>query len=389
MHASPQKSSDKFSLHIILLILPALKKLWQNETVLCIAALCALITMPAVPPDAAYLGYIDCHVLVLLFALMAVVAGFKACGLFTWLTGRVLSGSLNGRMLGCVLVWLPYFCAMLVTNDVALLVFVPFTIGLLDKIKCSRSTVPMLVLQTVAANLGSMFTPVGNPQNLFLYSNYHLSPTQFFGATLPFTLLGLALVTIGAGFLLPHHLPDFSLSANQMHNPKKLAAYGVLFLLCLLSVFRLLADSLLLPIILIALLLMDKHLLRGLDYALLATFVCFFIVSGNLGRMEAVHSFLQILLADNTLLTAAATSQFISNVPAAVLLSTFTNDWKSLLLGVDIGGLGTPVASLASLITLKIYLKSPAANIGRFMIWFSAVNFALLALLLSVALIII
>lgn len=366
-------------------IIPHLIAFWRNETVLCIAALCALITIPLVPPDSAYPAYIDWHVLVLLLALMAVVAGFRACGLFTWLTGRVLSGSLNGHRLARILLWLPFFSAMLVTNDVALLVFVPFTISLLNKIKCAGRIVPTLVLQTVAANLGSMFTPVGNPQNLFLYSAYHLSPGDFFGATLPFALLAFAIITASAHFLLPAHLPDFTLAPNQMHHPQKLAAYTVLFALCLLSVFRMLPDFVLLPVVIVGLCVMDRPLLRELDFALLATFFCFFIVSGNLGRMEAVHTFLQILLVDNTMLTAATTSQFISNVPAAVLLSTFTNDWHSLLLGVDIGGLGTPVASLASLITLKIYLKSPTAQIGRFMLVFSAINFTLLATLLTFA----
>lgn len=370
--------------------LPGLGKITafvRDETVLCIAALCALFTIPLVPPDAAYLGYIDWHVLVLLLCLMAVVAGLRACGLFGWLTGRVLLGPLDGRVLGCLLVWLPFFCAMLVTNDVALLVFVPFSIALLDKIRCRSAAVPLLVLQTVAANLGSMLTPVGNPQNLFLYSAYELAPGQFFGATLPFTLLGLLLITAASGFVLPRRLPDFKLTPTSVHQPRKLAAYGALFAACLLSVFHLLPDIVLLPLVLLGLWLMDRPLLKELDLALLATFICFFVVSGNLGRLAWLDEMLQQLLGANTLLTAAAASQFISNVPAAVLLSAFTDDWRGLLLGVDIGGLGTPVASLASLITLKLYLKAPGAKLGRFMLVFSCVNFALLALLLGVALI--
>lgn len=357
----------------------------HNETVLCIAALCALCTLPLVPPDAAYPGYIDWHVLVLLFSLMAVVAGLRACGLFGWLTGLVLLGPLDGRALGCLLVWLPFFSAMLVTNDVALLVFVPFSISLLAKIKCSGRIVPLLVLQTVAANLGSMLTPVGNPQNLFLYSAYNLSPGQFFGTTLPFTLFGLLIITAASGFILPRHLPNFKLTPTTMHQPRKLAAYGALFVLCLLSVFHLLPNSLLLPLVILGLWLMDRPLLKELDFALLATFVCFFVVSGNLGRLPWLNNILQQLLGANTLLTAAATSQFISNVPAAVLLSAFTDNWRSLLLGVDIGGLGTPIASLASLITLKLYLKTPGARLGHFMLVFSVTNFALLVLLLAVA----
>lgn len=365
-----------------------IKQFFRDETVLCIAAVCALLTMPLVPPNGAYLGYIDWHVLVLLLALMAVVAGLKSCGMFTWLTGRVLAEGLDGRALGRVLVWLPFFSAMLVTNDVALIVFVPFTISLLDKIRCRRQIIPVLVMQTIAANLGSMATPVGNPQNLFLYSAYQLSPGDFFGATLPLTLLALLLLTLAAGHLLPRQLPDYRLSPTTMHHPRKLAAYGVLFALCLLSVFRLLPDAVLLPIVIGAVLVMDRPLLRGLDYALLATFVCFFIVSGNLGRLVWLDELLQQLLSHSTMLTACATSQFISNVPAAVLLSGFTDNWRDLLLGVDIGGLGTPVASLASLITLKLYLKSPGAQLGRFIATFGAVSIVALIILLTAATII-
>lgn len=368
-------------------MLAALKNLWQTETVLCIAAVCAFATMLAVPPNTAYIGYIDCHVLILLFALMTVVAGMKSCGLFTWLCHTVLGHKIDGRRLGLILVWLPFFSAMAVTNDVALLVFVPFTIGLLEQIHCRQQIAPMLVIQTIAANLGSMATPVGNPQNLFLYSAYHLSAAQFFGATLPFTLLALALTSAAAGFILPTTLPDFKLAPLNQHHPQRLAAYGLLFALCLLAVFRVLSDYLLLPTVLIGVWALDKKMLKEPDYALLATFVCFFIISGNLARLESVNHFLQILLADNTLLTAALTSQFISNVPAAVLLSGFTENWRDLLLGVDIGGLGTPVASLASLITLKLYMKSTNAQTWRFLAIFTAVNLVALVILLAIALV--
>lgn len=368
-------------------MLTKIKQLWQREAVLCIAAVCAALTMLWVPPDAAYPAYIDCHVLILLFALMAVVAGMKSCGLFTWLTNNVLGRKIGGRALGLLLAWLPFFTAMLVTNDVALLVFVPFTVTLLEQISCRRQIVPILVIQTLAANLGSMTTPVGNPQNLFLYSTYQLSAQEFFATTLPPTLISLLLISAVAVFILPPTLPQFKLTPIRDSHPRRLAAYGLLFALCLLSVFRLLPDVVLLPIVLAAIIALDKSLLRGLDYALLGTFICFFIISGNLARLDSVHNFLQILLTDNTLLAATLTSQFISNVPAAVLLSSFTENWHDLLLGVDIGGLGTPIASLASLITLKLYMKSKNAETGRFLAIFTAANLGALAVLLPIALI--
>ena len=365
-----------------------LKAFFKKETVLCIAALCAIVTMFFVLPDGEYVGYIDLRTLCLLLCLMAIVAGFQARGVFRVLTYQLLRRMKSGRALSVTLVLLPFFCSMLVTNDVALLVFVPFTLALLSQINSEKAAIPMLVLQTVAANLGSMATPVGNPQNLFLYANYALTPGQFFSATLPLTAISFVCLAAAALPVLPNTLPDFSLQAEKLQQPKKFLLYGILFLMCLLTVFRVLPYGIMTVIVLIAVVLMDRALLKELDYALLLTFVCFFIVSGNLGRLEAVRCFLQNLLTKSTLLTAAATSQIISNVPAAVLLSGFTDSWKPLLEGVNVGGLGTPVASLASLITLKLYLRHPGAKAGKYILVFSAVNIAGLVILLLAAMLI-
>lgn len=364
-------------------MLQKMKEFFRKETVLCIAALCALLTMCFVPPDGAYMGYIDLRVLCLLWCLMAVVALVQECGAFqflaVWLVGRFG----GGRALGVVLVWLPFFSAMLVTNDVALLTFVPFTLLLLESIGCTRRTPEVLVLQTVAANLGSMATPVGNPQNLYLYGAYGLEAGAFFAAVLPMTALSLAALTLCAACVLPKGLEVPALEAAPIRDKGRLGVYGVLFLLCLLTVFHVLPYGVMTVIVLAAVALMRPKLLKELDYGLLLTFVCFFIVSGNLGRVEAVRGLLQSLLDRSALLTSAAASQVISNVPAAVLLSAFTENWRELLQGVNIGGLGTPIASLASLITLKLYLRSPGARAGRFLGVFTAVNLAGLMILLA------
>lgn len=359
----------------------------KKETVLVVAAVCAVATMFLVPPDGAYWAYIDLRVLCLLLCLMAVVAGFQTCGVFRWLTWQMLRFSKSGRILSLVLVLLPFFSSMLVTNDVALLVFVPFTLPLLVQIGCTKAAVPMLVLQTVAANLGSMATPVGNPQNLFLYAAYQLSAVDFFATVLP--LAGVSLVCLAAASLpiLPKKLPEFQLEQAGVEQPKKLIVYAALFVLCLLTVFRVLHYGILTAAVVIAIAVMEPKQLKHLDFALLATFVCFFIVSGNLGRIEAVQSFLQKLLHGNALLTAVGTSQIISNVPAAVLLSGFTDQWKPLLQGVNIGGLGTPIASLASLITLKLYLRWPHAKAGAFLAVFTLVNVIGLIILLAATMI--
>ena len=359
----------------------------KNETVLCVAALCAVATMFLVPPDGAYVEYIDFKVLCLLMCLMAVVAGFQSCGAFEWLAARMLSRSSSGRVLGVVLVMLPFFSSMLVTNDVALLTFVPFTIMLLERMGCVAAAIPMLVLQTVAANLGSMATPVGNPQNLYLYAAYGLSAGEFFAVVLPIAAVSFVGLCAAAVPVLPKNLGRLKIESKGMEQPKKLIVYGMLFVLCLLTVFRVLHYGIMTAAVLITLAVMEPKMLKELDIALLATFVCFFIVSGNLGRVEAVRSFLQTLLDKNALLTSAATSQVISNVPAAVLLSEFTDQWRQLLEGVNIGGLGTPIASLASLITLKLYMRWPKAEAGKFLGVFTLANVIGLAVLLAFAMI--
>ena len=358
-------------------------KFFKQEAVLCIAAVCAVVTMLLVPPDGAYVSYIDLRVLCLLLCLMAVVEGFQSCGAFQWLTVQMLKKGNGGRGLAVALVLLPFFSSMLVTNDVALLTFVPFTLLLLEHIGCRNAIVPVLVLQTIAANLGSMATPVGNPQNLYLYAAYSLSAGEFFGAVLPLTALSLVCLILAALPVLPKELPAPELGREVLESPKKLAAYGILFVLCLLTVFRVIPYGILTVIVLGAMAVMSPKLLARLDYGLLATFVCFFVVSGNLGRIEAVQSFLRGLLDQSALLTAVLTSQVISNVPAAVLLSGFTDRWELLLQGVNIGGLGTPIASLASLITLKQYLRSKGARPGRFLMVFTVGNIVGLAILLG------
>ena len=359
-----------------------IKEFLKKETVLCIAALCAAATMLLVPPDREYLHYIDWRVLCLLLCLMAVVAGFKSLGAFDWLTYQLLRRIKSGRVLGVTLVLLPFFCSMLVTNDVALIVFVPFTLALLESLGCAGSMIPVIVLQTVAANLGSMATPVGNPQNLYLYAAYSLEAGEFFSVVLPLTLVSLITLTIASLPVLPRALPEQKLEEARILSARRMGIYAGLFVLCLLTVFRIVPYPVTTAVVVAALFLADKKLLKEIDFMLLLTFVCFFVVSENLGRVEAVREFLQSLLSKSTLLTAVGASQVISNVPAAVLLSAFTEQWRELLAGVNIGGLGTHIASLASLITMKLYLRWPGAKVGRFLLVFTAANVAGLVILL-------
>ncbi|MCI2056552.1 MAG: citrate transporter [Oscillibacter sp.] len=363
-----------------------LRQFFRREPVLCIAALCALASMFAVPLDALYVGYVDLRVLGLLWSLMAVVAGFRRCGVFEALTRILLTGHRGGRCgLSVALVLLPFFTSMAVTNDVALLTFVPFTLSLLEAAGCMDSAIPLVVLQTIAANLGSMATPVGNPQNLYLYAYYQLSAGAFFSALVPLTAISLVCLTAAALPVLPKNMPVPNLPEGRPMDKKRLCLYAVLFMLCLLCVFHVLPWWCAAAVILCALALTDRDLLKQPDYMLLLTFVCFFVFSGNLGRIEPVRELLRAALDRSTLLCSVLASQIISNVPAAVLLSGFTSDWRGLLLGTDIGGLGTPVASLASLISLKLYLRTKDAKPGRYLLLFTLCNLAGLIILLAAA----
>jgi Na+/H+ antiporter NhaD/arsenite permease-like protein len=366
-------------------LMKKIKAFFAKEVVFCVAAACAVLTMFFVPPDREYLHYIDFRVLCLLMCLMAVVAGLKAIGIFRWLTVQLLRRIRNGRILSVCLILLPFFCSMFVTNDVALIIFVPFTLMLLEQMGYQNRMIPVLVFQTVAANLGSMATPVGNPQNLYLYAFYNMSIVDFFSVTLPLTLFSLIVLVIASITLLPKQMQEQSVERAGISSTRDFLIYLALFGLCLLTVFKVVSYLVTTTIVVLVLLLVDRKLLKEIDYMLLLTFVCFFTVSENLGRIEVVRGFLQQLLQWNTLFTAVITSQVISNVPAAVVLSGFTDQWQQMLAGVNIGGLGTPIASLASLITIKFYMGRSGAKMLRFLGYFTLVNVVALAILLLFA----
>lgn len=361
----------------------AIRTFVRREPVLLIAALAALISCCFVPPDRIYLQYMDYRTLSLLYCLMTVVAGLRQAGLFAHLAHSLCENVKSVRMIGLVLVLLSFFSAMLITNDVALLTFVPFAVVVLGMADRKRELIHIVVLQTVAANLGSMLTPVGNPQNLYLYSYYDLSFGAFLRATLPIWLLSLLLITLACFLLSPAPLSIF-LGEEPGLDRRSLWLYLALFVVCLLVVLRFLSWPVMLAIVLTVLLIVDRKILLKADFMLLLTFVAFFVFSGNLARVDAVDRLLRKLLEGRVYLTSLLTSQVISNVPAALLLSGFTEEARNLLLGVNIGGLGTPIASLASLISMKLYTHADHAHTGRYLAEFSLVNFLLL-ILLSVA----
>lgn len=357
----------------------------RREAVLVISLVCALLSMLAVPPDAAYADYIDLRVLCLLFCLMAVVAGLQQCGLFTVLAQCLLTGRKQLRLLYLALVLLPFFCSMLITNDVALITFVPFTVLVLSHIDRMDALIRVVVLQTLAANLGSMATPVGNPQNLFLCSYYGLGFGAFLRVVLPLTLVSLLALSAAALWTRGETIEITFPQREQIRQPRLFVLLCLLFVLCLLSVVHVLHYGITTAAVALCLMLFARGLFARVDYALLLTFVGFFIFAGNIGRIEAVRNVLELLLGGSTYWTSVLASQVISNVPAAVLLSGFTDNWRALLAGVDVGGLGTPIASLASLISLKLYLRAENASLPRYLLVFTLANIAGLFLLSTAA----
>ena len=364
-----------------------MEKVWKfikAQPVLVIAFILAVATMFIVPPDREYIGYCNRTVLIELFALMAAVAGLRSIGIFDTVTRVILQKTGTVRRLGAVMILICFFSAMLVTNDVALITFVPLTLLIYSNIKDDKSLILTIVLESAAANLGSMMTPVGNPQNLFLYDKYGLTAMTFVKTMLPVGALGLAAV-----LLLTLFLPKDKCEAPKRSEAKlpviKAAVYTGVFVLCIAAVFRLVQDWVCLIAAIAAALICDVKLLLKIDYILLATFVCFFVFVGNIARIDAVSEYFSGILTGRELIVSALLSQVISNVPAAMLLSSFTNQYRALIIGTNIGGLGTLIASMASLISFQFYNKTRNARPGRYIGEFTVWNIIFLVILVLLA----
>ncbi len=362
------------------------KEFIKSQSVLVIAFLAALVTVFIIPPDRSYGGYINRTVLIQLFCLMTAVCGFRSIGVFENASAALLRKAGSIRRLGVIFTLVCFFTSMLVTNDVALITFVPLTLMVYEKIEDERSRIFTIVLETAAANLGSMVTPFGNPQNLYIYDKYKLTLGDFFVTLLPSAAVSLAALLLLCLILPKSRCTAVTAEAQKISKVKGTVYLGV-FVLCLLTVFRVIPDWLCLTAAVTAALILDRRLLLKVDYGLLATFVCFFVFVGNIARIESVSRFISEIIGGRELLVSAVISQAISNVPAAVMLSGFTDNGRELLLGVNLGGLGTIIASLASLISFRFYRASKGARSGKYMAVFSAVNFGLLTLLLTLAIV--
>ena len=367
---------------------------FKKETVLCIAAVLAVISAFLVPPSKEYIDYIDFRVLALLFCLMLVVSGLQSIGVFDSLAQRLLKKVKNTRQLILLLTALCFLSAMFITNDVALITFVPFTIMILSMAGQEAILIPSVALQTIAANMGSMLTPIGNPQNLYLYSYFELSIGTFLLYMLPLTLVAALLLIFSIYLMknqplstLPESLPDPTPETviPQVIPKAKLTAYLILFAVCIACVIRVLSWPVMLAILVVAVLFLDIKSFLKADYLLLLTFVCFFVFIGNVKQLPAVTELLRSLIEKRELLMGILSSQLISNVPAAILLSGFTTDARALLYGIDLGGLGTLIASLASVISFKLYGNSKGASKGAYLKTFTIYNLVFLLILTGTA----
>lgn len=354
----------------------------KKEVVLVVATLLAIISAFIVPPSAEYIDYIDWRVLGILLSLMTVMAGLQKNGLFDALGEALLRKTKKVWQLAFVLVALCFFLSMFITNDVALITFVPFAVLTLEKSNLERLLIPIVVLQTIAANLGSMLTPIGNPQNLYLYNLSGMSMGEFLMVMLPYTVLSFVLLVISMLLLKGKSEQVVALTSPKENlDIKKISIYLGLFVLAFLVVLKVLPYEAVLAIILIVVFVMERKVLKQVDYCLLLTFISFFIFTGNIGNIPVIKDTLQQLVEGREVLIGVLSSQVISNVPAALLLSGFTTDYKALLIGVNLGGLGTLIASMASLISYKILANKYNEKKGKYFLWFTIVNVIFLAIL--------
>lgn len=362
-------------------ILHALAAFLRENTVFCIALAAAGITSILVPPDAEYLNYFDFKTLTCLFCVLAVVCALRSIRFFTCLARGIVKRFSTLRSASAALIVITFVGSMLIANDMALLTFLPLGYLVLTETHKERHMAFVFIMQNIAANLGGMLTPFGNPQNLYLYSFYNIPTAEFTAIMAPPFLVAVIMILLSCLFL-PREALSLSYS-DEIHLPvRRTAGYLVLFALSIVIVFRFIPYWIGLIVIPAVLFFADRDALKKVDYPLLGTFCAFFVFAGNMSRIPAVRALFEGLLDGNTLLVSALSCQCISNVPSAILLSQFTDNYRELLWGVNIGGAGTLIASLASLITFREYAKHNPGKTGRYLGLFTLLNLIFLVTLL-------
>lgn len=375
-----------------------LKICLKKDVVLTIAILLALLSSLFVHPDKQYINYIDYRTLILLFCLMSVMAGLRKIELFDRVAATLVSRCTNEGQLIILLVVVVFFTSMIITNDVALLTFVPFTISVLNILHPNvknRWMITLIVMETIAANLGSMLTPVGNPQNLYLYNVSGMSMGGFLLIMLPYSVLSLVMLIIwiiircnskSTNFDRNIKLGDIrntnSEIAYNSRDKRIIGMYFFLFILCIMTVVKIISFYITFVILLVCILIFDRDTLKNVDYSLIFTFTGFFIFIGNIGRIPVFRDFLQGFISGKEMITAVLCSQIMSNVPAALLLTGFTDNIRMLIIGTNLGGLGTLIASMASLISFKFIQREDKNVNGTYIATFTVANVVFLICLM-------
>lgn len=363
--------------------LQKLLNFFRKNTVACVAAIAAIITSFIVKPDREYIAYFDFKTLTCLFCTLAVVCAFKNIHIFEIAARRIVCLFHTARATVIAIVYITFIGSMLLANDMALITFLPLGYFVLSSTNNKKYMAFTFIMQNIAANLGGMVTPFGNPQNLYLYSYFNISNSEFVSIMgLPF-IISMVLITTCC-FLVGNENLSLENDTNEKLNLPRTVIYGAMFVFSILIVFRIFPYYWGLIVIPVLLLFLDRRALLQVDYGLLFTFCAFFVFAGNMARIPEVKFFLEGLISRNTLLYGVLSCQVISNVPSAVLLSKFTSNYPELLVAVNIGGAGTLIASLASLITFREYSKIAPNQIGTYVKLFSAFNFGILIILLIV-----
>ena len=359
-------------------MLAKIKNYLRNDVVLSVSLLLALLSCPIELPSLKYLRYIDFNTLIMLFCLMLIIEGLRGQNFLQFIGSRILIKVKTRRGIVFTLIFLCFISSMFITNDVSLITFVPFGIMILEMINLTDKLCGTVTLMTIAANLGSMFTPIGNPQNLYLFSLSGMGVPEFLELMWLYTGLAAFMLTAVVLVFYPEEHLQLDIKTERLKDKRTVCFYLVLFALCVLTVAHFVPHLVLLAIVAAALLYKNKSLFRQIDYSLLLTFLFFFIFVGNMNHIGSLHSFINQILAGNEVLISVAVSQIISNVPSAILISHFSNDWAGIALGTNVGAVGTPISSLATLITLRQYQKSGLGSNGKFIARFEAYNFAFL-----------
>ncbi len=364
-----------------------IKAFIKNEIVLVLSLILAVVSTFFVVPNIEYFDYIDFRTLGLLFCLMSVMAGLNSMSVFKFIAEKMLSKVNSTVELSLILGLLCFFSSMIITNDVALITFVPFTITALKLSGKMDNLIWIVTVETISANLGSMLTPIGNPQNLYLFSKFNMRMGEFISTLLPYALLSLVLIVASCLFAGRDSLKSSKNETENNFSKLHIVIYFILFMLSLLTVFRVIPYMITVIVTVTAILIFDRKVIAKVDYSLLFTFIFLFVFIGNLGESKPISDFLKNIVNGNEVIVGIVSSQVFSNVPAAILLSKFTENVKDLLVGVNLGGLGTLFASMASLISFKFVGKEKVST-GKYVLTFSVLNIIFLILNLGLWLII-